>query len=117
MTILYPLWAMAEMPECDRCGRCCGPVPVSQDELVDIREYCQRKGVRWIDRGLLVCGFLSQENRCRIYEVRPLLCRLYGVITGLRCPVFPAAAQMRVDHDEVLCLTGEDAVMLETVAI
>jgi len=31
------------------------------------------------------CPFLS-DGRCSIYEIRPLICRLYGAAVGLECP-------------------------------
>lgn len=37
-------------------------------------------------RDPLRCRYLSRNNRCTVYAVRPLLCRLYGVSVGLECP-------------------------------
>lgn len=27
-----------------------------------------------------------QDGRCEVYEVRPMVCRLYGAVEGMRCP-------------------------------
>ncbi|GAA1768568.1 YkgJ family cysteine cluster protein [Nonomuraea bangladeshensis] len=31
------------------------------------------------------CAALGDDGRCRAYEVRPLICRLYGATEGLPC--------------------------------
>jgi len=36
--------------------------------------------------GCLKCPYLTVQNRCSIYDVRPILCRLYGVTELQRCP-------------------------------
>lgn len=32
------------------------------------------------------CPALDRAGRCRVYLDRPLVCRLYGVVRGMRCP-------------------------------
>lgn len=34
----------------------------------------------------LGCNKLTPEGRCSIYEHRPLICRVWGVTTKMRCP-------------------------------
>lgn len=37
--------------------------------------------------GCMVCPMLKRgKNTCRVYDVRPLICRLWGVVDDLRCP-------------------------------
>jgi Fe-S-cluster containining protein len=31
------------------------------------------------------CGYLTPENRCSIYEKRPLTCRLFGLVKKMQC--------------------------------
>ena len=75
--------------ECD--GRCCRyfcfeiDEPDSYEEFEDIRWYLCHEGVRvHIDEGdwymciANPCKMLDADNRCRIYEDRPLLCRKYS---------------------------------------
>lgn len=50
------------MFECDKCGQCCRNLQLSP-------EYAD------LDRGDGVCRYLD-GNLCRIYEVRPLKCRV-----------------------------------------
>jgi Fe-S-cluster containining protein len=33
-----------------------------------------------------VCPFAMPGKGCRVYEERPLMCRLYGTVEDLRCP-------------------------------
>ena len=37
-------------------------------------------------QGRIDCGYLDEEGRCRVYDVRPLICRLYGLTERMRCP-------------------------------
>jgi Fe-S-cluster containining protein len=37
------------------------------------------------DEETMNCVYLKKE-RCSIYSVRPLVCRLYGVSNGMQCP-------------------------------
>jgi Fe-S-cluster containining protein len=75
---------------CTECGSCCGALlPVSRKELDRIVEYVERNGVKpYVDRGPwvqvefdLTCPFLDRgkrRNKCRIYEVRPFICRVFN---------------------------------------
>ena len=64
------------------CWGACGPILVQADELTAIEE-ADGTGVKRED-GL--CPYLNSEQRCSVYEARPLICRLYGVVEGLPCP-------------------------------
>lgn len=35
--------------------------------------------------GCLTCPMLDSNKRCKIYDKRPLVCRLYGVVEGMEC--------------------------------
>ncbi|AZM47873.1 hypothetical protein DMB38_20610 [Streptomyces sp. WAC 06738] len=76
-----------------RCASACGPVPLSPLERQRIRE----RGFPWVDgrvvtlplgqKGGTTCSALDVEGgRCRIYEDRPLICRIWGVVKSLECP-------------------------------
>lgn len=34
----------------------------------------------------LTCPLLGEDGRCTVYAARPLICRLYGSVSDLRCP-------------------------------
>lgn len=41
----------------------------------------------WNDTdGCLTCPMLDSNKRCKIYDKRPLICRLYGVVEDMKCP-------------------------------
>jgi hypothetical protein len=84
------------MPECDGCGDCCGPVQASTQETIKIAAFIARRGLRWKEDGNpLTCGFFDNtEQRCRIYSVRPISCRMYGVVKEMACPHYPQAVRV-----------------------
>lgn len=55
-------------------------VPMADDVVVPITDYDMEKNK---------CPFLNEHYRCNIYDVRPSVCRKFGVDTGeskfLRC--------------------------------
>lgn len=76
---------------CKNCGRCCGPVPITYEEYEQIRDYVAHcKYAREESRKYhpaQVCVFRDPEKmRCAIYPVRPLVCQLFGVTRGMKCP-------------------------------
>jgi hypothetical protein len=89
--ILYPY--MPAMPQCNNCGECCGPASATDREVALIREYVVAHHIRTRDGDFLACPFLG-EGKCLIYEVRPWVCRMFGVTKQLPCPHFPEAAIM-----------------------
>lgn len=78
------------IPDCDgRCWTSCGPVDMSWRERARIRAA----GVRITDWQEAVssadtfwCEALTEGKRCAVYEMRPLVCRLWGAAEGLECP-------------------------------
>ena len=80
---------------CKNCGECCGPVPF------DIMRYQLLKGkiqtqptneIYDIFPGMILpltesdnCVFLKKNKRCAIYQQRPIVCRLFGIIPELKC--------------------------------
>lgn len=74
----------------------------------------------------LTCAWLTAGGQCSTYETRPLVCRLFGAVRGMRCPHgcrpqrWPRARHERRWHDEVfgneagvLLLTAEGAITPE----
>lgn len=64
------------------CVGACGLIVASSREA----EAMQRVSGRPLtfDRQTLSCGYLV-AGRCSVYDQRPLLCRLYGVVPDLPC--------------------------------
>jgi len=75
---------------CTNCGECCGPVPITKDEVEKISDYMKEhelpREVVSRSHKMLECVFRdSRKKRCSIYPVRPLVCRLFGVASGMTC--------------------------------
>lgn len=97
-----------ELPSClkQRCHYCCTNqiIDVSQIEIDLIRRYCKQNNIRWNKKEMhrqralqrmcpdieearfffrrqtdVRCIFLGNDNRCRIYPVRPMACRNFYV--------------------------------------
>lgn len=75
----------AELPTMKCRGLCfdhCGPIVLSAEEWQRIKE---RKGN--VQAGPdHVCPMLNPAGRCTVYEIRPMICRLWGVVDSMRCP-------------------------------
>jgi hypothetical protein len=81
----------AELPKLDckgKCWKCCGRVLMGPGE----RERISREGgvdiptvaeMRREHRDLCVA---LKSHRCTVYDVRPLVCRLWGIEETMRCP-------------------------------
>lgn len=78
---------------CKNCGECCGPIPVTRQQLGKIRRALRGKDVAEIERissqkrKPLTCPLLDLEHkRCSVYDARPELCKMFGFYVGMVCP-------------------------------
>ena len=66
---------------CRNCGKCCGPVPIVEEERKKIEKYLQKHpGIREKIKGKkpsIDCIFLDSEKGCLIYPARPKICKAY----------------------------------------
>lgn len=76
---------------CRHCHECCGPIIWFKPEDILIRDYIESHNIEYMDGALkltkknnLRCLYL-QKDRCSIYPVRPIVCRLQGHIPELPC--------------------------------
>ncbi len=73
------------------CQACCGPIGMSQAEMDRIQEQVGSR-VQPTDLGQSGVGLnhptcpLLVNGRCSVYEVRPVICRVWGVVKSMRCP-------------------------------
>jgi hypothetical protein len=65
------------------CADSCGPIDMSVRERSRIVERA-RKAVKCEKGGL--CNMLDENRRCTVYDIRPLICRLWGLTRSLACP-------------------------------
>lgn len=107
LAMLDELYASLPALECKgRCHDTCTAIDASELE----RQRIAERGVtlpEWIDHGTLKaliasgatprCPALSPLNTCRVYEVRPLICRAFGMTHDPRNP-FPNFGPMMCDH-------------------
>lgn len=80
------------MFNCDNCidkckGACCGVVPMPKDTYEKNKSLIDHKcKVIEFDKDMVVvfdeisfrCGFLSDANKCKIYDERPEVCKKFG---------------------------------------
>jgi hypothetical protein len=75
----------AEVPAIDCQGLCadsCGPLIIDAPERARIQQHTGRT----IPNLQLNCPALTILRRCSVYNNRPLLCRLWGVVESMPCP-------------------------------
>ena len=65
----------------------------------------------------LVCPYLTDKGRCSIYDLRPLICRMFGTVEGMPCPHGCKAALLTDKQSAVLFkqLLDEDRVVRSTL--
>ena len=70
--------------KCSGCGNCCGDIlHLNKSEIKIIDNYVKKHKIKETKRCLLVdydntCPFRDNINKkCKIYEVRPEICRVY----------------------------------------
>lgn len=88
---------------CRGCrGLCCGPVPITSQELVKIKKGIKRMTLK--DRLALeqqhrffgTCIFYDLKNdKCGIHPIRPSICRVFGHYENLICFREPGAASTK----------------------
>jgi hypothetical protein len=74
----------ADVPAIDCQGLChesCGPIIVDKPE----RDSIQRRHGVEVGRLAWDCPALTLLKRCGVYEDRPLICRLWGVVESMPC--------------------------------
>jgi Fe-S-cluster containining protein len=78
------------IPDCTgQCWTSCGPIDMSDRE----RQRIRKRGfeITPIDDARVMtetyyCEALTRDRRCAVYELRPLVCRLWGASESLKCP-------------------------------
>lgn len=71
--------------KCSQCGDCCPDhLPMTKHEVIAIRKYVKDNNIKPTIRGLLelnvvdaMCPFLTLDKKCKIYEVRPNICKMF----------------------------------------
>ena len=70
--------------QCSACGKCCANVLMLNEKEIDIiKKYINKHNILPVNRNTIfsfvnICPFLSKNNKCNIYEVRPDICRKFS---------------------------------------
>jgi uncharacterized protein len=78
---------------CQNCGDCCGVIPITTKELAKIKRKLRNTDITELirlknqNREELQCPLLDIDKmRCSVYEVRPVICHMFGFYEGMTCP-------------------------------
>lgn len=73
------------VPDCETCGACCAyswewPAFIGERDGEDVPEYLTENGRMRCDgdRCAALMGAIGVETHCRVYDVRPLVCREFA---------------------------------------
>ena len=76
---------------CKHCHDCCGPIIWFKTEEILMKDYMKKHKIENIKftseefkKNDMKCPFLKND-RCSIYQVRPIVCRLQGNTPDLPC--------------------------------
>ena len=76
---------------CTNCGACCGIIPASPAEVKTIKEFLAdhpEDKAHAVKNSMKLhrCPFRdNKQKKCLIYPVRPVVCQLMGVVSGMKC--------------------------------
>lgn len=93
VALLEHLYELLPKIEClGLCWNSCGPIDMSNAERERIRErgieihmFTADRAERWADDEDLHCNALGPLHQCKVYDIRPLICRLWGVAASMPC--------------------------------
>lgn len=75
----------AQVPKVECKGRCaiaCSSIPLTVLEARRLQMATHRKPRTTAD---MKCVYLTADERCSVYSIRPLICRAWGVLKTLSC--------------------------------
>jgi Fe-S-cluster containining protein len=72
-------------------------------------------GDKLVDHMDLACPVLNDAGRCSAYAVRPLICRLWGMVKMMRCPHGCEPSRWLTDDEAKSLLTAVAAIGGDTV--
>ena len=80
----------ANLPHLQCKGLCIDQCSVAPCVPAEADHLMERYGYIPLPVGIegkgLICAKLSEEGKCSIYEDRPLICRMYGLVRAMKCP-------------------------------
>lgn len=96
--LLDALYATLPPLQCrQKCQECCGPIRPAWLEWARLqaeRPDLPRPGAS------LICPLLDQATgQCTVYAIRPLICRLWGMVRTMECPHGCAPERWLREHE------------------
>lgn len=67
-----------------KCQECCSLIIMSRSEWKRIHDAGEQFPPANMET--LTCGWLTEEGNCRRHDLRPLICRAWGVTETMPCP-------------------------------
>jgi hypothetical protein len=81
---LDALYATLPAMECQGyCHDSCGPIDPAVREKARVIERA-RKDLTC--GAYATCSMLTEDRRCSVYDIRPMICRLWGLVRSMPCP-------------------------------
>lgn len=81
------------------CAEACGGILLAVGEAERVRRYAHQ-APRTTPDGRR-CIYLTEHERCRVYPVRPLICRVFGLVKRMSCPHGCLPDRWLTDHEFV----------------
>lgn len=80
----------SELPKLQCLGKCqsgCGPIPMAPAEEAVFRSHQKLipNPELMLKSGQLDCPHLGLLGQCNVYDIRPLICRIYGLVKKMAC--------------------------------
>jgi Fe-S-cluster containining protein len=78
------------IPDCDgSCWISCGPIEMADRERQRLRDAGYKitpSEQARLQADTYWCEALTGDRRCAVYELRPMICRTWGAVEGMKCP-------------------------------
>lgn len=100
----------AQLPKIECQGLCsdsCGPISMSVRERARIQRAAG-KDVTCGERAS--CSMLTEDRRCGVYEIRPMICRIWGLTRSMRCHYGCRPERWLSDEEAVRLLAETDLI-------
>jgi Fe-S-cluster containining protein len=92
----------ARLPTIDCRGLCaisCGPILLTKPEADRMKAaHPERRPLRTVP---IACTYLTKHKRCSVYAVRPLICRVWGLVKRMSCMHGCVPDRWLTDHEFV----------------
>jgi len=92
------------------CFDCCGPVPLCKEEAEKLG--IPNENSTPFSKFDLTCSYATSTG-CKVYENRPFLCRLFGVVEGMKCPKTKPTKMLSKKEEEKIMSSYDELLKLK----